>query len=85
MAIHCKQILPAPGEARYLDAQRAARVLDVVAIDRQHPRRAAWADDSAVLEAAAERTVSTEQPTRIDRRLRIRPGALVKLVSGFVA
>ena len=49
-----------------------ARVLGVVATDRERPRRVAWADDSAVHEAAADRTVSTEQPTRIHQRLRAR-------------
>ena len=72
MAIHCKQVVLARGEACDFDAQRAACVLGVVAIDRQRPRRVAWADDSAVHEVAAERTVSTEQPTRIDQRLRAR-------------
>jgi hypothetical protein len=54
MSIHCKQVVLARGEARYLDTQRAARVLGVVAIDRQRPEGIAWPDDSAVHEAAAQ-------------------------------
>jgi hypothetical protein len=47
----------------HFDAQSAAHVLGVVAIDRQRTRRVAWADDPAVAEAAAKRTAAAEQPT----------------------
>jgi len=72
MTTYCKQIVLARGEAADFDAQRAACVLGVVVIDRERPRRVAWADDSAVHETPTKRPSSTDQAARIDLRLRAR-------------
>ena len=62
MTTHCKQVVLARGEACDFDAQRAACGLGVVAIDRQRPRRVAWADNSAVHKVAAREPCPPSNP-----------------------
>ncbi len=42
----------------------------------QCPRRIAWTHDSAVQEIPAKKPASTEQPARIDQRLRALNGSI---------
>src|SRR4029077_3957386 len=68
--IHHKHVVLAWCEASHFDAQGAVRVLSVVAVDRERPRRTARADHSAAHQVAADDPVSAEQPTWIDYRVR---------------
>ena len=63
MAADFKQIMLTRGDARHSDAQSAARVLGIVAGDRQSSGRIDLADGSAVYEVASDGAVSAEKST----------------------